>query len=207
MNNIKNIIFDMGGVLIPLHGDRCIAAFERLGAFRTADYVRTFRTEDLFHEIEVGTITTAEFCQKVRDLDGISASDEDIVSAWNALLSPTPAAKRDALRQLKCEGYRLFLLSNTNEMHWMKSSTELIPADGESISDYFEQCFLSHEMGVRKPDATIFERVTDALGVNPADTLFIDDNADNVGAAATLGIHTFHDTSDHCWTEHIAHKG
>lgn len=199
---IKNIIFDMGGVLFDLHADRCVEAFEALGAHKTAAYVRDFRTEDMFHLIEISSGTTAQFCDEVRSLDGINASDEEITSAWNALLGTTPDNKRNQLLQLKGEGYNMFLLSNTNEIHWNRAKT-LIAGDDHDIDDFFDRIFLSYEMNLRKPDVEIFRRVLTQAGINADETLFIDDNAMNVAAAEELCIHTFHETDGHRWVDSL----
>lgn len=197
---IKNIIFDMGGVLFDLHADRCVEAFEALGAHKTAAYVRDFRTEDMFHLIEMSSGTTAQFCDEVRALDGINASDEEITSAWNALLGTTPDSKRNQLLQLKGEGYNMFLLSNTNEIHWNRAKT-LIAGENHDIDDFFDSIFLSYEMNLRKPDKEIFRRVLSDAQINPEETIFIDDNAQNVASAQELGIHTFHETDGHRWVD------
>ncbi len=198
--NTKNIIFDMGGVLFGLDAGRCVSAFEALGAHKTAAYVRDFRTEDLFYLIEMSSGTTAQFCDEVRALDNINASDSEITAAWNALLEPTPQRKRDELLALKVAGYRLFLLSNTNEIHWNEAK-KLIAGTDHDVSDIFERVFLSYEMNLRKPDKEIFRCVIEATGIRPEETLFIDDNALNVAAAQSLGIRTFHETSDHRWVD------
>ncbi len=198
---IRNIIFDMGGVLFDLNPQRCIKAFEALGAEEVACYVRDFRTEDLFLEIETGRISTQDFCGKVRQMSGITASDDEIVAAWNALLEPSTDLTREMLLRLKADGYRLFLLSNTNEMHWIKSSRELIPYPGHSVDEFFERAFLSYEMGTRKPFQDIFEMTLSQAGINPRETLFVDDNESNVRAASKLGILTFHEREGHRWRE------
>ncbi len=197
---IKNIIFDMGGVLFDLHADRCIDAFEALGAYKTASYVRDFRTEDMFHLIEMSSGTTAQFCDEVRAIDGIKASDEEITSAWNALLGTTSLHKRQILLLLKDEGYNMFLLSNTNEIHWNRAKN-LIAGEEHDIHDFFDRIFLSYEMNLRKPDPEIFRRVLSDAQICPEETIFIDDNALNVAAAGELGIHTFHETDGHHWED------
>lgn len=199
---IKNIIFDMGGVLFDLHADRCIEAFEAIGAHKTAAYVREFRTEDMFHLIEVSSGTTVQFCDEVRSLDGINASVEKITTAWNALLGTTPQDKRNLLLQLKSEGYNMFLLSNTNEIHWNKAKA--IIAGGEhDIDDFFDRIFLSYEMNLRKPDKEIFRRVLKQADIDADETLFIDDNAQNVASAQELGIRSFHETDGHRWVDSL----
>lgn len=199
---IRNIIFDMGGVLFDLNAARCVSAFEALGAYRTASYVRDFRTEDLFYLIEMSSGTTAQFCREVRSLDGITASDSEITAAWNALLEPTPQRKRDLLHELKAAGYRLLLLSNTNEIHWQRAKTLIAGTEGD-VNDIFDRIFLSCEMHLRKPDKEIFRRVIGEAAICPEDTLFVDDNAANLAAAAQLGIRTFLETDGHRWVDLI----
>ncbi len=198
---LKNIIFDMGGVLVDLCPERSIEAFVRLGAESVADYIVTCRTEDLFLDIELGIITTAEFCSVVREMAGKDIPDEAICAAWNLLLESYGDARGRSLRALKEAGYTLYLLSNTCEMHWHHASKELIPADGDSVDDYFERCFLSYELHLRKPAEAIYTTVLRLAGLDPAETIFIDDNEQNVLAASMVGMHTFHERDDHRWTE------
>jgi len=198
VKGIKNIIFDMGGVLFDLNPLRCVEAFEAIGAMNTAVYVREFRTEDLFHLIEVGGSSTEDFCDEVRRIDGIGAGDDEIVEAWNSLLEPTPAVKREELKRLKDAGFRIFLLSNTNDMHWQRAKS-LITNSEHDIGYYFEKIFLSYEMGLRKPHRDIFVQTLDDAGIKAEETLFVDDNVMNVRAAEQLGIIGFHESADHQW--------
>lgn len=201
---IKNIIFDMGGVLVDLKGERCIKAFESIGAKETAQYVRECRTEDLFYDIEIGSISTHDFCNEVRMMcPDCNVDDEDIIAAWNALLDPTTNEKREMLLELKEKGYHLFLLSNTNDMHW-QHCRNIIPAEGKTIEEYFEQVFLSYEIGMQKPYAEIYDHALKAAGLNPDETMFIDDNEVNVHAASKLGIHPFHEKEGHRWVESLS---
>ncbi len=199
--NIRNIIFDMGGVLVDLDAKRCIESFERLGASNVADYVRDFRTEDLFLDIETGRMTTEEFCAEVRRMAGCDASDESIIAAWNDLLLPTDETKKDAILRYRKAGYKTMILSNTNQMHWETASQKMIPHEGRDISEYFDRAFLSHEMGVRKPDAEIYRQVLEQAGISVEETIFIDDNEMNVTAAREQGIRGFHEKEGHRWTD------
>ena len=118
------------------------------------------------------------------------------------MLEPTPQRKRELLLSLKSEGYRLFLLSNTNEIHWDRAKT-LIAGENGDVDNIFDRIFLSCEMNLRKPDKEIFRRVLREAAVRPEDTLFVDDNASNVAAAQELGIRTFHETDGHRWVDLI----
>ena len=193
-NKQKNIIFDLGGVLLGLDGERCMQAFDALGCERVSEYVRLHLTTDLFYDIEVGRISTAEFCAEVRRIAGCTASDADIVAAWNALLTEVSDARCAKLRELHGQGYRLFLLSNTNDMHWQRT-LQLAPR----AMALFTDVFLSYKMHLSKPDVRIFQEVLRQAQLNPAETLFIDDNADNCSAAASLGITTYQNHHINDW--------
>lgn len=201
-NKIKNIVFDMGGVLVGLNARRCIDAFRAIGAQEIAIYVEEHRTEDLFLDIELGHITTHDFCDEVRHIARCKADDAQIIAAWNELTSVIPDEKLAMLRTLN-RRYRMFLLSNTNEMHWRKHEHDFL-RDGHRVEDYFEHVFLSYEMQMKKPDAEIFEAVLSQAGLNAEETLFIDDSLENCQAAGRLGIHTLHETTGHDWMETLA---
>ena len=192
---MKNIIFDLGGVLVGFNRQRSIDAFERIGCEKVADYIRDHRTEDLFYRIELGVISTHDFCEEVRQMTATNADDEAIINAWNVLLTPVTTERLQRLRELREAGHRLFLLSNTNDMHWQYCEHQL---DG-----CFERVFLSYEMRLVKPDPKIFAEVLRQADIEACDTLFIDDNADNIAAAASLGIKTFHNQNIDDWILHI----
>lgn len=190
---MKNIIFDLGGVLVGFDRQRSIDAFERIGCGKVADYIRDHRTEDLFYRIELGEISTHDFCEEVRQMTATNADDEAIIHAWNVLLTPVTQERLQRLRELREKGARLFLLSNTNDMHWQYC--------GHQLDGCFERVFLSYEMRLAKPDTAIFAEVLRQAEIDASDTLFIDDNADNIAAAASLGIKTFHNQNIDDWTK------
>ena len=190
---MKNIIFDLGGVLVGFNRQRSIDAFERIGCGKVADYIRDHRTEDLFYRIELGAISTHDFCEEVRQMTATNADDEAIIHAWNVLLTPVAENRLQRLRELREAGHRLFLLSNTNDMHWQYC--------GHQLDGCFERVFLSYEMRLAKPDTAIFSEVLRQAEIDASDTLFIDDNADNIAAAASLGIQTFHNQNIDDWTK------
>lgn len=196
---IKNIIFDLGGVLVGLDPQRCINAFEQIGAKSVAEYVRNHRTEDLFYDTEVGNISTRTFCHEVRRLCGIKVHDEDIIWAWNRLLTEISDQKKLRLLEWRDKGLRLFLLSNTNEIHWNYCAEELFPYQRWVAEDYFEQIYLSYELHKIKPQHDIFKAVLDDAGLQANQTLFIDDSKDNCRAAEELGLHTFHNARPDDW--------
>ena len=213
---IKNIIFDLGGVLVGLDGQRCIDAFNAIGCERVAEYVRLRLTADLFLDIEEGSIDTAEFCAEVRRMTNCTATDHEIIGAWNTLLTEITDERKQRLKELRRAGYKVFLLSNTNDMHWEYTKELLGNEEGGMRSEecgvrneecgvrseecgvrnvecgmYFDCVFLSYRMHLSKPDVRIFEEVLRQAGLQAEETLFIDDSRDNIQAAASLGIHTY----------------
>lgn len=201
---IKNIIFDMGGVLVDLTGERCMEAFSEIGATPIVDYVRNHLTADLFYDIEIGNITTADFCDEVRRMSNMDATNEKIIWAWNELLSGGIAQeKKQRMLELKEKGYRLFLLSNTNDMHWVKCRDDHFPMGEYGTDDYFEKVFLSYEMQLAKPGVAIFEEAIRQAGIKPEETIFIDDSAANLKGAAVAGLHTFHESEGHRWLSQL----
>ena len=199
---LKNIIFDLGGVLVGLDGQRCIDAFRKIGAQDIAFYVEEHRTEDLFFDTEVGNISQEEFCDETRRLSKCNASDKDIVWAWNRLLTGIPDYKKERLLQLH-DRYRLFLLSNTNVMHWNLCVDDLFPYKAYGVDDYFDQTFLSYEMHLIKPSEDIFTEVLRQAGIKANETLFIDDSQENCDAARKLGIRVLHETTGDDWIKKI----
>ena len=115
---IKNIILDFGGIIVNLDKDICVAEFEKINAGAIARYVDFCIQEDLFHELEIGAITIPEFCDEVRRKSpDCHATDEQIIHAWEVLLTDVPVKKLEKILELK-KDYRVFLLSNTHEIHW-----------------------------------------------------------------------------------------
>lgn len=202
MQKIKNIIFDMGGVLVGLDGQRCIRAFEEIGAHEISGYVRDHRTEDLFFDAEVGNIGEAEFCDEVRRVTGCKAADAQIIAAWNSLLTEIPDSKKLRLLELH-DRYHLYLLSNTNVMHWTHCAGRLFRYGRWGVDDYFDACFLSYEMHLFKPDEEIFRQTLLEAGIEAGETLFVDDLPANCEAARALGIHVLHETTGTDWMSKI----
>lgn len=200
LSNIKNIIFDFGCVLIDLDKQRCVEAFQEIGAAEIAKYVDEQRSEDLFHDLELGKITAEEFCDEARCRIGKDVSNEDIFGAWNALLAGIPSCRLQKIVALR-ERHRLFLLSNTNVIHWEASVKKYFPHAGKGVDDYFEHCFLSYEMNLLKPHAEIYLKVLEKAGIRAEETLFIDDSARNCEGAEAVGIKTLNVSHGDQWLE------
>ena len=195
----KNIIFDLGNVLVKLNPEGCIGAFKAIGMGELVDSNPQSEGMKLMSKLGVGMMTTEEFCEAARKLTGTDVTNEDIIDAANKMLVEIPDYKKERLLQLKKAGYRLFLLSNTIDVHWGYCVEHLFPYQNHGVEDYFEHCFLSQRMHLAKPDARIYEEVIRQANINPDETLFIDDLKENCEAAEKLGIHTFQNVKFDDW--------
>ena len=195
----KNIIFDLGNVLVKLNPEGCIGAFKAIGMGELVDTNPQSEGMKLMSKLGVGMITTEEFCEAARKLTGTYVTNEEIIDAANKMLVVIPDYKKERLLQLKKTGYRLFLLSNTIDIHWDYCVDHLFPYQKYGVEDYFEQCFLSQRMHLAKPNARIYEEVIRQANIHPDETLFIDDLKENCEAAEKLGIHTFQNVKFDDW--------
>ena len=195
----KNIIFDLGNVLVKLNPEGCIGAFKAIGMGELVDSNPQSEGMKLMSKLGVGMITTEEFCDAARKLTGTDVTNEEIIDAANKMLVVIPDYKKERLLQLKKTGYRLFLLSNTIDIHCDYCVEHLFPYQNHRVEDYFEQCFLSQRMHLAKPDARIYEEVIRQANIHPDETLFIDDLKENCEAAEKLGIHTFQNVKFDDW--------
>lgn len=188
---IRDLIFDLGGVIINLDTYRTVQAFARLADCPVAE-LEPLLTLPFFIEYEKGRLTDEAFRDHVRHLLKTNATDKEVDAAWNAMLLDVPPARIGLLRALASR-YRLFLLSNTNAIHLRCFHDHVLPAIGlNSLEPLFSKSFFSHQVGMRKPDEEIFEFVLRDTRATPGATLFLDDNEDNLRGAQRCGIRTFH---------------
>ena len=200
MEGIKNLIIDFGGVIINLARNRCIEAFESLGVANIREnIVNNYQHKDLFMQLELGTVTPAEFRDGIRRLTNQPLTDAQIDTAWIAMLDDAPAYKLDLLLDLRTR-YNTMLLSNTNLIHWEWSEQTCFAYKGHQASDFFNRIYLSYQLHMLKPDACIFEYVLKDAGILPEETLFIDDATVNCRAAEVLSIKTYTPQAREDWS-------
>ena len=195
MATIKNLIFDLGGVILDLSVKDTLESFAKVSGL-PLDKVKTlFVSSPEFEHFEKGEIDDAAFRDFVKRLYNVTVSDAEIDRCWNAMLLGIPKGKLDLLLELKKQ-YEVLLLSNTNNIHLSYINTKIVrPLVGEdSLDQFFHKSYYSHLMQMRKPDAEIFLKVLDDNHFKAEETLFLDDNADNIKGAASLGIQTVHVT-------------
>lgn len=190
MNTIKNIIFDLGGVLLNIDTAKTNAAFESLGVKDFKNNYTLNKADALFDHLEMGTISEAEFYNGIRTISGLPLNDADIRAAWNALLLDFRTESLQCLEQLPGK-YQLYLLSNTNSIHHTAFHRSFTQQTGRSNFDaYFTKAYYSQDIGLRKPAKEIYDFVLQDAGIKAAETLFIDDLLKNTEGAALAGLQT-----------------
>ncbi|SNZ00657.1 HAD family hydrolase [Flagellimonas pacifica] len=184
---IKNIIFDFGDIFIDLDKPATARAMEKFG-FKNL----TPELDAIFKEYEKGVISSPNFLQKVATYFP-KASEKDLIDAWNAILKDFPDSRLEFVEHLAKENnYRLFLLSNTNDIHIRYVEEQIGKDKFNRFKNSFETFHLSYEMGMRKPDVEIFEFVLKTDNLVASETLFIDDTKENTDAASSIGIKSWH---------------
>ena len=187
--NNKNLIFDLGGVILDLDVPQTIHSFSRIAGMEMEKVNTIFKASKGFEEYEKGAITDSQFRDFIRDIYHVNSSDEQIDACWNAMLRGIPIRKLELLESLKAR-YNVLLLSNTNNIHHEYINKTLMPSvvKGKVLEDYFHKTYYSHRMLKRKPNPDIYQQVLDENGLVPMETLFLDDNAMNVEGARGVGI-------------------
>jgi glucose-1-phosphatase len=190
---IKNIIFDLGDVILNIDVPVASLSFAKLSGKEQHEILTLFKENDLFRKFETGHLDETGFRNYIRELLVFPDwSDEMIDSAWNSLLLDLPPERVELLKNLS-KNYRLFLLSNTSSIHITQVNKILEASTGvKKLDDLFEKVFVSYEMGLMKPDPQIYRDVLDSASLKADETLFLDDNLDNIKGAQTLGIDTIH---------------
>lgn len=192
MKKIKNIILDYGDVVFMIDFLRMESAFSELGIKNVREYYGHRAQTKLFDDFEQGKISAKAFRDGIREISGLlSLSDAQIDDAWNAMLLGVTHGNHELLLKLK-QNYRLFLLSNNNEIHYNWIINHLQHEFGvEDNTVFFEKDYYSHLMGMRKPNADIFEFVLRTHDLTPEETVFIDDSPQHLKTAKDLGLHTY----------------
>jgi putative hydrolase of the HAD superfamily len=191
LTDIDSIIFDLGGVVVNIDYMKTQQAFEALGLTSFGEVYSQAAQSGLFDLYEKGLIDTVTFRDRLHQLaPDFKVCNEDLDSAWNAMILDTPLHRLAILEKLKSD-FRTFLLSNTNDLHIQYFHARLKAAFGkENLSDYFEQVYYSYLIHLRKPDKEIFEYVLRQNNLDAKKTLFVDDTIRHIEAAKSVGLHT-----------------
>ena len=192
MNNIRNIIFDLGNVLTDIDYSKTIEAFEKLGIENFKSRFSPLKMDDLFENLETGKISDADFYNSIKKISKASLSINQIENAWNALFLNFRTECLPFLEKIAVT-HNLYLLSNTNSIHLTKFKEIFTRDTGKpSLDSYFIKAYYSNLIGLRKPDAEAYAFVLQDAKLVAAETLFIDDLVTNIEGAKLLGIQTHH---------------
>lgn len=186
---IKNLLFDLGGVIMDIRKENCVAAFDALGLRNATSYFGEYSQQGPFMALERGDISPAEFHAELRPDLPAGTSDEAIDHAFMQFLIGIPRHRLEELRKLR-EKYKIYLLSNTNPIMWHDKIAAEFRQEGLTINDYFDGIVTSYEARALKPDAAIFRYAEEKLDIKPSETIFFDDSKQNTDAAAALGFET-----------------
>ena len=187
MDNVKNIIFDLGGVIMDIDVKQTLNAFSRLGIKNIHEFFGHGFAASFFSDHEAGRISDEEFLKEIKKLLTGELADEAVIEAWNALLLKFPPERIALIKELK-SSYRLFLFSNTNAIHHEKFSQIYRESFSGELEDLFEKAYFSHVLGHRKPETGGFELILKENGLDPEKTLFVDDALMNVEGAIKAGL-------------------
>ena len=200
---IRNIVFDLGGVIMTICQDEAIKRFKSIGLKNVEDYLNPYTQTDIFGDIEEGKISAEQFRAKLSELIGKEVTYEECKFAWLGYRQDVPLRNLDILRKLKAQGYKLILLSNTNPfmMSWGLSGE--FDGNGNSLESYFDSLYLSYKLGVMKPNKKIFQYIIDNEKIQPGESLFIDDGERNINAARLLGFKTLCPINGEDWTKEL----
>ena len=187
---IKNIVFDLGNVLLNLDFDASIKAFKKLGLNEEVVDSQQAYADPVFYDLEVGRITPEKFRARVRQiLNNPDATDQNIDDAWSAMILDVPAHRVEVVQKLK-EKYRLYLFSNTNIIHISRLHAQFKKEHGIEFSSLFHKDYYSHELHERKPELASYRKMMSQAGIIPEETLFIDDLEKNIRGAQMAGMRT-----------------
>ena len=192
MSEIKNIIFDLGGVILNLDYSKTADEFKKIGVLHFKDLYSQKKQTLLFEDFEKGKIQSREFISSLNNSENLKIKEIDFINAWNAMLLEISTEKLEFIYRLK-KDYKIFLLSNTNEIHINKFESNLKKNNMlEQFYKCFDKIYYSSRMGKRKPDKNCFNQVLEENGLLAENTLFIDDTTQHILGAKKVGLNTFH---------------
>lgn len=187
------IIFDLGGVILNLDYGKTIDAFKKLGKSDFESLYTQAQQTGVFDLLETGRIKPEEFYAHLKPLLQPNITSKEIDKAWNAMLLDLPAERLTLLKKLAAK-YRIFLFSNTNEIHYKAFREIILEEHGNEniLEEIFERTYYSHVLGMRKPHPESFEFILNQNGLEAKETLFVDDSIQHIEGAQSIGIKAIH---------------
>lgn len=191
MGEVKNIIFDLGGVIINLDVIKTISIINSKSTQKLEALYNEFEQDELFNDFDKGLLNSEAFFKRFKQKINFIGTDLELLNAWNAMILDVPEKRIDLLVSLK-QKYNTFLLSNTCEPHITCFERSLYLQNGiKNFEDYFDKIYFSCRIGMRKPDKEIFEFVLEENKLKAEETIFIDDTMRHVKGAGDCGIKSY----------------
>ena len=186
---IKNIVFDLGGVIITLDIEESMNRYKNIGLKNINDLLDPYHQKGLFLDLEEGKISKQEFYDKVREFTKPTNTDEDILQAMLGFVKEISDDKFEIIEKLQAKGFNIYLLSNTNSllMDWAFEQK----FKGKHIKEYFTKMYMSYQIGHCKPSKAIYDFLINDSKIIPAETLFIDDGEKNISMGKEVGFQTY----------------
>lgn len=189
--DIKNIIFDFGGVVLDIDPQLTVDEFVKLGFTDFDKLTSPEFTEEIIGKFERGILTPEVFRTKLKTFFDLDITDQQLDYAWNSLLYDIPKERIEIIEQVK-KNYQIILLSNSNEIHYDLFVRDLQLRFGyREFDDLFHKSYFSFDLHLLKPNPEIYEFVINQHGILPEETLFIDDKEENIEAAKNIGLRTY----------------
>lgn len=192
IESFEHILLDLGGVIINLDYSKTTEAFKKLGLENFDALYTQFAQSNLFDDYETGQISTQHFVNKLLSSLPPGISPNQIVNAWNAMILDIPSERIETLQKLRGAGKKVYMLSNTNEIHFQKVERIWRASFNSNPAEYYDEVFLSHQIGMRKPHVSTFETVLQRLKLKPEHVLFVDDSIQHIKGAQETGIQSLH---------------
>ena len=197
LKKIDALIIDLGGVILDIDIEGTFKKFKNLGIGPGQPGLELIKENNIFTGFEIGKYTPEQFRNEIRKVSSSEFTDTEFDDVWNSMILTYPADRISALEKFKIK-YRTFLMSNTNEIHYHFYSKLLSNSSGyENLDELFEKAYYSHTSGMRKPDTKFFEHILNENNLKAERTLFIDDFIENIEAAQSLNIKTYHISNGH----------
>ena len=199
MSKIRNIAFDLGGVVLALSYENAVSRFEEIGLRDARSHLDAFCQYGIFGDLELGRISAEQFRVELGKLIGRDITASECYYAWHGYVEAVPQRNLDMLLHLRQQGYKVCLLSNTNPYMMQWACSPDFDGGNHPIDYYFDHLYLSYECKIMKPSPGIFEKMLQGQDSTPDETLFIDDSPKNCSAAQQLGMHTICPQNNEDW--------
>lgn len=202
MERYNSIIFDLGGVIFDIDFNNTLRELEEKKGVRIEPTTGLYELCELY---EKGRLSNSLFRERMCDYLGVDLLASEFDRIWCATLVGADLAKIEYLRELK-DRYKLYLLSNTNEIHWRYITMFFEQTFDIDFSDIFDKVYLSYQLELSKPDIRIFQSIIDDAHLDVSKSLFIDDRKENLKSALQMGFDVIQSPFNGDWMTELEKK-